>query len=152
MTGKNYPFQCTLSMRINKAHYSPARHRRPHCKIDQRILLSCSFETFVIPLQLEIHCINAKKPVGYPTSKLLTKLGLSLSKKYGLPRFVQNVHKRQRYPVNIFHLTNVGERQFSSSRNVGKMMASNVGPESSAPKLHFSPTLINCALPAFSQH
>ena len=55
-------------------------------------------------------------------------------------------------PVNIFHLANVGKRQFSSSRNVGKMMASNVGPESSAPKSHFPPTLINCALPAFSQH
>ena len=58
----------------------------------------------------------------------------------------------QAYPVNIFHLANVGEKQFSSSRNVGKMMASNVGPESSAPKSHFPPTLINCALPAFSQH
>ena len=54
--------------------------------------------------------------------------------------------------VNIFHLANVGERQFSSSRNVGKIMASNVDPESSAPKLHFPPTQINCALPAFSQH
>ena len=43
-------------------------------------------------------------------------------------------------PVNIFHLANVGERQFSSSRNVGKMMASNVGPEPSAPKSHFPPT------------
>ena len=55
-------------------------------------------------------------------------------------------------PVNIFHLANVGERQFFSSRNVGKMMASNVGPKSSALKSHFPPTLINCALPAFSQH
>ena len=42
--------------------------------------------------------------------------------------FQNSVISKKSYPVNIFHLAKVGERQFSSSRNVGKMMASKVGP------------------------
>ena len=79
--------------KVSKTHYSSAKHRRPHCKQDQRSSLPCSAVW------------STRHPTsGDPTDRMQRSwyfssyqlAGSSLSRKHGLANFF---HKRLRYTL-----------------------------------------------------
>ena len=82
---KKLPFLWHIAKKLQRlTHYSPAEHRRSHCKQNESFhYLALQSEALVILLQ-ETHCADAEK-LALPSYRLA---GSSLSRKHGLATFI----------------------------------------------------------------